>query len=162
MVHIREANDTDFEDIWTIFHAVVKRGDTYAFSPETTKEEAYDIWMKKPLVTYVAVSEENILGTYYLKPNQPGLGAHVCNAGFMVHPESQGQGTGKAMGEHALIESRNLGFKAMQFNCVVSTNTQAVELWKKLGFEIVGTLTKAFQHRQLGLLDAYVMYKLLD
>jgi len=112
MIQIREATDSDFDDIWTIFHAVVKRGDTYAFSPETIKEEAYDIWMKKPLVTYVAVSDENIIGTYYLKPNQPGLGAHVCNAGFMVHPESQEQGTGKAMGEHALMEARRLGFNA--------------------------------------------------
>lgn len=161
MIEIREAIDNDFDDIWTIFHSVVKKGDTYAFSPETTKEEAYDIWMKKPVATYAAASEGNISGTYFIKENQPGLGAHVCNSGFMVHPERQGQGIGKAMGEHALIEAVRLGFKAMQFNSVVSTNTRAVELWKKLGFDIAGTLPKAFQHRQLGLVDAYVMYKLL-
>jgi len=161
MSKIREATDTDFEDIWRIFHAVVKKGDTYAFSPETTKENAYDIWMKKPVATYVAVSEGNISGTYFIKENQPGLGAHVCNAGFMVRPDSQGQGIGKFMGKHALKEAVRIGFKAMQFNCVVSTNIQAVGLWKILGFDIAGTLPKAFQHRQLGLVDAYVMYKLL-
>ena len=162
MIEIREAIDNDFDNIWTIFHSVVKKGDTYAFSPETTKEEAYDIWMKKPVATYAAASEGNISGTYFIKENQPGLGAHVCNSGFMVHPERQGQGIGKAMGEHAMIEAVRLGFNAMQFNCVVSTNTRAVELWKKLGFDIAGTLPKAFQHRQLGLVDAYVMYKLLS
>jgi L-amino acid N-acyltransferase YncA len=116
MIEIRPASDADFEDIWRIFHAVVRQGDTYAFAPETTREQAYRAWMAPEVRTYVATVEDVIRGTYILKPNQPGLGAHVANAAFMVDPEAQGRGLGEAMGRHALAEARRLGYRAMQFN----------------------------------------------
>ena len=161
MIEIRSAKSTDFDAIWKIFHQVVSQGDTYVFSPDITKEEAHSIWMAPSVKTYVACMKEVILGTYILKPNQPGLGSHVANAAFMVDPSAQGQGFGKRMGEHAIDEARRLGYKAMQFNFVVSTNTGAVVLWQKLGFKIAGTLPGVFQHRELGLVDAYVMHRVL-
>ena len=112
-------------------------------------------------VCQVAVHEGEVAGTYYIKPNQPGLASHVCNAGFMVDSKVQGQGIGRALGEHSLVEARKLGFKAMQFNFVTTTNKRAVKLWLDLGFSIVGTLPKAFQHR-LGFVDVFVMYRFLE
>lgn len=128
MVKIRRADDTDFDGIWPIFHEIVSRGDTYAFSPDTDKTEAYEIWMLLPTATYVALQKEQIVGTYFIKPNQPGLGSHVCNAGFMVSAHARGRGIGRAMGEHSLVEAKKLCFTAMQFNLVVSTNEHAVKL----------------------------------
>jgi ribosomal protein S18 acetylase RimI-like enzyme len=101
------------------------------------------------------------VGTYILKPNQPALGSHVANAAFMVLPAARGSGVGRGMGEHCLAEGRRLGFRAMQFNFVVSTNEAAVRLWQQLGFHIVGTLAEAFRHSQLGFVDAYVMFRML-
>jgi ribosomal protein S18 acetylase RimI-like enzyme len=162
MLEIRRASDTDFDAIWEIFHEVVQGGDTVASPPETTKQEAYQTWMHTPTATYVALSETEIVGTYYLKPNHPGLGSHVCNAGYLVKAQARRQGVGRAMGLHSLEEARQLGFCAMQFNLVVATNQPAVKLWQDLGFSIIGTLPKAFNHRQLGLVDALIMYQLLD
>jgi L-amino acid N-acyltransferase YncA len=117
--------------------------------------------MKVPKATYVAEDEGQIIGTYYLKANQVGLGSHVCNAGYMVAHEAQGRGLGKAMCLDSQERAKSFGFKAMQFNLVVSTNP-AVQLWEKLGFEKVGQLTKAFHHQTLGYVDAFVMYKWLE
>ena len=158
----RMAAEQDFEPIWQIIHLVLQGGDTYAYPPELTREQAHGIWMEPPVRPYVCVESERIVGTYILKPNQPGLGSHVANGAFMVHPEFRGQGIGRQIGEHALEEARRLGFLAMQFNCVVSTNQGAVSLWQKLGFRIVGTLPQAFHHHQRGYVDAYVMYQWLD
>lgn len=158
---IRKAELSDFEEIWQIFHEVVRQGDTYAFSPDTGKAEAFEIWMKTPTATYVVFDGRSIVGTYYIKPNQPGLGAHVCNAGYMVSRNARRRGIGRAMCEHSQIEAAILGFRAMQFNLVVSTNQGAINLWQELGFTIIGTLPRAFQHKELGLVDAVVMYKLL-
>ncbi|MCA9835635.1 MAG: GNAT family N-acetyltransferase [Trueperaceae bacterium] len=158
---IREAQEQDFEAIWPIFHQIVKQGTTYAYAPETSRDEAFDLWMKLPKKTYVAELEGEIIGTYYLKANQTGLGSHVCNAGYMVSESAQGKGIGKAMCLHSQEQAMGLGFKAMQFNLVVSTNP-AVQLWEKLGFEKIGCLPKAFQHQRLGYVDAFVMYKWLD
>ena len=107
------------------------------------------------------IREGEILGTYYIKANQPGLGSHVCNCGYMVRASARGEGIGRAMCKHSLGEARKLGFKAMQFNLVVSTNTGAVKLWRDLGFDIIVTLPKAFNHRQKGFVDAFVMYQWL-
>jgi ribosomal protein S18 acetylase RimI-like enzyme len=109
----------------------------------------------------VAESGGQVVGTYILKPNQPALGSHVANAAFMVSPAARGLGVGKRMGEHCLVEARRLGFRAMQFNFVVSTNEAAVRLWQQLGFEIIGTLPEAFRHSQRGFVDAYVMFRTL-
>jgi L-amino acid N-acyltransferase YncA len=158
---IRRAGDADFDGIWEIFHAVVAKGDTYVYDPETTKEEARAIWMAPGISTYVALLNGEIAGTYVLKANQPGLGSHVANCGYMVHPSHGGRGLGRALCEHSLDEARGTGFLAMQFNAVVSTNERAVALWKKMGFSIAGTVPKAFQHRELGLVDLYVMHRFL-
>ena len=162
MLVIRRASDADFDAIWEIFYEVVQGGDTYPFLPEMTKEEAYQTWMQTPTATFVALAETEVIGTYYLKPNQPGLGSHVCNAGYMVKAQARGQGVGRAMCLDSLEEARQLGFRAMQFNLVVATNQPAVKLWQELGFSIVGTLPKAFNHRRLGFVDALIMYQLLD
>ena len=161
-MHIREATESDFEGIWPIFQAVVARGDTYVFSPAATRNDAFAYWFGPGVSSYVAEEDGRIIGMYKLIPNQRDRGAHVANASFMVSPEVRGQGVGKALGRHCLSEARKAGFKAMQFNFVVSTNTGAVDLWKKLGFRIVGTLPGAFQHVSLGYVDAYVMHRFLD
>lgn len=162
MLEIKLAQNDGFEAIWPVVHEVLRTGDTYPFAPETTREEAFQIWMKKPQATYVAYLDDEIVGTYYIKANQPGLGSHVCNAGYMVRAGARGKGIGKAMCKHSLGEARKLGFKAMQYNLVVSTNTGAVKLWQDMGFEIIGTLSKAFNHREKGFVDAFVMYQWLD
>lgn len=161
MLTIRRATASDWEDLWPIFHAVVRQGDTYAYDPETTKEEGRALWMSPQAATYVALRGEQAVGTYILRPSQPGLGSHVANAGYMVDPGEGGRGVGRAMCEHSLEEARQGGFLAMQFNFVVSTNTRAVALWEKMGFQIVGTLPRVFRHQTLGLVDAFVMHRFL-
>jgi L-amino acid N-acyltransferase YncA len=158
---IRKAEDADFDAIWLIFHDVVSGGDTYPFYPETTKEETRAIWMSPQVTPYVACLDEQIVGSYFIRANQPGLGSHVANAGYMVKREFHGKGIGRAMCEHSLAAARSAGFLAMQFNIVVSTNESAVALWKKMGFSIVGTLPQVFRHRELGLVDAFVMHRFL-
>ncbi len=159
MATIREATDRDRDAVWEIFHAVVAGGDTYVFEPETPRDQALAYWFDRGTRTYVAESDGRVVGTYVLRPNRPGLGSHVANASFMVSPSARGLGIGRAMGEHCLDEARRLGYRAMQFNFVVSTNEPAVRLWKRLGFTIVGTLPGAFRHRTLGFVDAYVMFR---
>jgi L-amino acid N-acyltransferase YncA len=158
---IRLATEEDWLAVWGIFRAVVEPGDTYSFAPETTEAEARRLWFLPPVRVYVAVIENALVGTYILKSNQPGLGSHVANAGFMVAPQARGKGVGRAMGKHALEEAHRLGFLAMQFNFVVSTNERAIALWKSLGFEIVGTVPNAFHHRERGMVDIHIMYRSL-
>jgi ribosomal protein S18 acetylase RimI-like enzyme len=120
-----------------------------------------DYWLGEDKHTYVAELEGEIVGTFYLKANQPDRGSHVVNAGYMVSPKSAGKGIGKAMAEFSFEEAKRLGFLAMQFNYVVKTNTPAVNLWKKMGFEIVGEVPEAFSHPKFGLTNVYVMYRKL-
>ena len=162
MLQIRQATAVDRDAIWDIFHAVVVQGDTYTFDPDISREEAHAYWLHPSNWCYVAEREGNVVGTYILRANQPGLGSHVANAAFMVSPQARGFGVGRAMGEHSLSEARRLGFLAMQFNFVVSTNEPAVRLWQQLGFKIVGTLPGVFRHREKGFVDAYVMFCSLD
>jgi L-amino acid N-acyltransferase YncA len=160
---IRKAIESDFESIWQIFKAVIELGDTYVFDPSTGQKDGFAYWFGEGITTYVAELEDHrIGGMYKLTPNQRDLGSHVANASFMVDPTSHGRGIGKAMGLHCLNEAKTLGYLALQFNFVVSTNQVAISLWKKLGFSIVGTLPKAFNHKKLGYVDAYVMYRFLD
>jgi len=159
MVEIREATAGDRDAIWDIFREVVTARDTYAFDPGMSRHDALGYWFQADTRTYVAESRGRILGTYILRPNQSGGGSHVANAAFMVASDARGQGIGRAMAEHCLSEARLLGFRAMQFNFVVSTNDSAVRLWQKLGFNIVGTLPGAFHHPEKGYVDVYVMFR---
>ena len=160
-MQIREATEADFEKIWPIFHQIASAGDTYAYPREVTKSEGKRLWMELPRKTYVAEKGEGILGTYYIKTNQAGPGNHVCNCGYMVPSSSRGKGVATAMCEHSQKVAVELGYEAMQFNFVASTNEGAVRLWRKLGFEIVGRLPKAFNHPSKGYVEALVMYKWL-
>jgi len=159
MIEIREATGGDRDAIWDIFREVVAARDTYAFDPGMSRHDALGYWFQADTRTYVAESRARILGTYILRPNQSGGGSHVANAAFMVASDARGQGIGRAMAEHCLSEARLLGFRAMQFNFVVSTNDSAVRLWQKLGFKIVGTLPDAFHHPEKGYVDVYVMFR---
>lgn len=161
IVNIRETTNGDFEAIWPIFHEIVAAGETYAYDPQTTKEDAFTLWMTLPHKTFVIEENGTVLGTYYLKRNQAGPGGHVCNCGYMVSPEARGKGLATSMCEHSQKTAIELGYKAMQFNLVVETNLGAIRLWRKLGFEIVGRLPKAFMHGNKGLVDALIMYKWL-
>jgi len=158
---IRLARQTDFPAMWEIFREVVQPGDTYVFAPDTPAEVAHEYFFGPGVQSWVADDGEAIVGMYKLIPNCRDLGSHVANASFMVHPRTQRRGIGRLLGEHCLAEARAAGFLAMQFNFVVSTNTRAVALWRALGFEIVGTLPRAFNHQALGLVDAFVMYRVL-
>ena len=134
---------------------------------ELSREHGFDAFaeleprLDEVVATYVAEDNGEILGTYYIKPNQPALGAHVCNCGYIVSENVRGKGIASEMCEHSQREALTLGFKSMQYNLVVSTNETAIHLWKKQGFEVIGTLPEAFRHPQLGLVDALVMYKIL-
>lgn len=161
IVTIRPAAEPDRDAIWEIFRAVVAAGDTYAFDPDISREGALAYWLHSANRCYVAEQDGKILGTYILRANQPGLGSHVANAAFMVAQDARGLGMGRALGEHCLDAARREGFRAMQFNFVVSTNGSALRLWQRLGFEIVGTLPGAFRHEEKGYVDAYVMFRSL-
>ena len=161
-MNIREATEKDFDAIWPIFSDIVSSGETYAYPEDTNKEEALKIWMHLPRKTYVVEEGDQIFGTYYIKTNQAGPGSHVCNCGYMVSSKARGRGLATAMCEHSQQVAAELGYKAMQFNFVASSNEGAVRLWSKLGFETVGRLPKAFNHPTQGYIDALVMYKWIN
>jgi len=160
-MNIREATKDDWDSIWPIFHEIVLAVETYAYEESTTKEQAEKIWLDAPRKTFVFEEDEKILGTYYLKTNQAGPGSHVCNCGYMVSSLARGKGLATSMCEHSQKIAVELGYKAMQFNFVASSNEGAVRLWSKLGFKTVGRLPKAFNHPSKGYVDALVMYKWL-
>jgi L-amino acid N-acyltransferase YncA len=172
VLNIRPARESDRDAIWEIVHEVIAAGDTYPFDPKMSREDALAYWFGTDTRTYVgeldclkqssSQTDQRLVGTYILKPNQSGSGGHVANAAFMVPSSARGQGIGRAMGEHCLSEARRLGFRAMQFNFVVSTNESAVKLWQQLGMKIVGTLPGAFRHPEKGYVDVYVMFRSLD
>lgn len=161
MIEIRKATEADQDSIWEIISAVISTGDTYAFAPDSSREKMLAYWCGKDKYTYVAVIENKVLGTFIMKDNQIDLGSHIANAGYMAHPSSGGMGIGKTMAQFSLEEARRLGYKAMQFNLVIKSNERAVKLWEKLGFSIIGEIPDAFQHRELGLTNAYIMYQKL-
>ncbi len=162
MITIRLFQAQDWTETWKVIEPVFRAGETYAFSPDITAEEAYKVWIEDPAATFVAInSNQAIGGSYYIKQNQPALGAHVCNCGYIVAEHARNQGLASLMCDHSQAQAVAMGFLAMQYNLVVSTNKSAVRLWKKHGFEIIGTLPRSFRHYRLGLIDAHVMYKLL-
>ena len=161
-MEIRRAAESDFEAMWPVFRDVIATGDTYVFSPDTPRDDAFAYWFGPGVASYVAEAEGRIVGMYKIVQNHRDLGSHIANASFMVAPSYSGRGVGRHMGWHALGEARQAGFLGMQFNFVVSTNAAAVALWQSLGFAIVGTLPKVFRHAALGYVDAYVMYRSLE
>jgi len=163
MLSIRRFEPTDWPLLWPILRTTFASGDTYTFPPNCTEAEIYKAWVEQPLASYVATSVSGaLLGTYVLKPNQPGLGGHVCNCGYVVAADARGRGIAAAMCEHSQTEAVRLGFRSMQFNLVVASNTVAVRLWQKLGFRIVGTVPEAFLHSTHGYVGAHVMFKPLE
>jgi L-amino acid N-acyltransferase YncA len=159
VLRIRESRDSDRDAIWEVFRGVIAAGETYPIDPNIPREQGLAYWFKHSAHVFVAENESGIVGSYTLHQNQAAGGAHVANAGFIVGKSARGEGIGRAMGEHCLNEARRLGFRAMQFNFVVSTNESAVKLWQNLGMKIVGTLPRAFKHPTRGYVDVYVMYQ---
>ncbi len=160
-MEIRQATVDDLDAMWDIFQSVIAAGDSLPFSDDFDRETFRSHWFGAQS-SYVAVDESGVLGMYKFGANYPGLGAHVASATYLVHPAAQGRGIGRTLVQHSLAKAESDGFLAMQFNFVVSSNAPAVELYKKLGFTIAGTLPKAFKHKRLGLVDAYVMYRFLQ
>lgn len=158
---IKEISKSDFESFWPTFLDIIQAQETYAIDPDLNLEQAYSLWCEQPLKSLVYVENDTVLGTYYLKQNAMGPSSHICNCGYMVSNEARGKGIARRLCEHSQKMALELGFDAMQFNNVVSTNRIAASLWEKLGFSIVGTLPKAYRHGQLGFVDSYVMYKWL-
>ena len=160
MITIKPFSNDDWSDVWAMLHPVFKAAETYAFNPEMTEEEAYAIWIELPKATYVAIDEsKSIVGTYYIKTNFQGPGSHVCNCGYIVSSQARGRGIASAMCRHSQEKAPQLGYRSMQFNSVVSTNKDAIHLWKKLGYQVVGTLPGVFNHPKFGFVDALVMFK---
>ncbi len=161
-VIVRPATDGDWPDIWPIIEAVVRGGETYAYPRDLTEAAARAIWMQTtPGVTLVAADGDQVLGTAKVTPNQMGPGSHVANASFIVRPAARGRGVGRLLGEAALDWARSAGFRAIQFNAVVETNTSAVALWRSLGFDIIGTVPEAFEHPTRGFVGLHVMHRRL-
>ena len=159
-MEIRSATPADAAAIWSIIGPVIRAGETYALDRDTTEEEAIAYWMGEDRETFVAEGDEGeVLGTYYLKANQAGGGRHVANCGYMTSEAATGRGVARAMCAHSLDRARERGFRAMQFNFVVSTNERAVRLWESMGFEVVGRLRQAFEHPKAGFVDALVMWR---
>lgn len=157
---IRRATPADFDAIWPLLRDVFRANDTYAVDPQISKDDAVAYWTGGA-DCYVAQDASGIVGTYYIKTNQPGGGGHICNCGYIVAPDAQGRGLAAQMCEHSQVQARALGYRAMQFNFVLASNEGAVRLWHRLGFATVGTIPDAFAHPTLGFVDAYVMHKRL-
>jgi ribosomal protein S18 acetylase RimI-like enzyme len=151
----------DADSVWRILESVIRAGETYALPADMNREAAFAYWCGPTHRTFVAELKGRVVGTYYLRPNQQGGGAHVANCGYMTAADSSGKGVARAMCEHSMEVARQHGFRAMQFNCVVSSNVRAVRLWESLGFETLCRLPEAFQHPTLGYVDALVMFRRL-
>lgn len=159
---IRTAQKEDWSSLWEILLPVFRQGETYPYPMDISEKDAFTCWMETPETSFLVQDEKGkIMGTYYIKPNQPGLGSHVCNCGFAVSEKFRGKGIARMMCAHALQEARSMGYHAMQFNFVISTNTVAVNLWKKMGFDLVGVLPLAFHKRGEEYVDALVMFQSL-
>lgn len=156
---VRPATAADADALWTILEPVIRAGETYTLDRDMTREQALAYWCRADKQTFVFEDAGAVLGTYYLRANQAGGGAHVCNCGYMTAPHASGKGVARQMCENSLDRARAQGFRAMQFNFVVSTNTRAVALWQSFGFVEVGRLPLAFAHPTHGLVDALVLHR---
>jgi len=158
---IRLYTAVDADAVWRILEPVIRGGETYPLPRDLSREQALAYWREDGHEVFVAEDAESIVGTYYMRANQPGGGDHVANCGYMTAPEARGRGVACAMCAHSLEQAKERGFRAMQFNFVVSTNAPAVALWQSCGFKIIGALPEAFHHPALGFVDAYVMFRKL-
>ncbi|NNJ67766.1 MAG: GNAT family N-acetyltransferase [Boseongicola sp.] len=154
-VQIRPATTSDEDAIWSMLEPVFRAGDTYAIDPDITRADALRYWFAAQ--TYITDG-----GTYYIRPNQMGGGDHVCNAGFVTAAQASGRGVARAMLAHALSEAKTLGFDAMQFNFVLASNTRAIDIWQRAGFNQIGRIPQAFRHPRDGKVDALILHKFLD
>lgn len=161
MFEIRQALASDDASIWSIIGPVIRAGETYTLPRDMKESEAVRYWTASDRHTFVAAETGRVVGTYYLRTNQLGGGSHVANCGYMTEAGARGKGVARAMCEHSLAEARKLGFLAMQFNFVVSTNERAVRLWLSMGFEVVGRLPLAFRQPTGDYVDALVMSRTL-
>ena len=156
---IRPATIEDWPQIWPFWREIVDAGETYAYPPDLTSEQARDLWLYEPPgQTVVLVDDDQVLGSATMGPNRPGRGAHVGTASFMVSSAARGRGVGRQLAEYVVQWHRDQGYRGIQFNAVVETNTAAVHLWQTLGFEIIGTVPAAFESREHGLVGLHVMY----
>jgi L-amino acid N-acyltransferase YncA len=162
-MEIREAVAEDWPKIWPFMRDIVRAGETYTYPRDESENTAREIWMATALPnrTLVAVEGDTVLGTAKMGPNHRGPAAHIGTASFMVAPEHGGKGVGRALGQHVIDQARADGFRAIQFNAVVETNTRAVHLWQSLGFEIIGTLPEAFHHPTKGYVGLHIMFRRL-
>jgi ribosomal protein S18 acetylase RimI-like enzyme len=161
MLTVRAARPDDADAIWTILEPMIRAGDTYTLPREMSREAALAFWFASGHEVFVAEEDGGLVGTYFLRANQAGGGSHVANCGYVTAARAAGKGVARAMCGHSLEHAKSRGFRAMQFNFVVSSNERAVRLWKSFGFEIVGRLPEAFRHPSGNYADAYVMYRLL-
>ncbi|WP_306016862.1 GNAT family N-acetyltransferase [Oceanicaulis sp. MMSF_3324] len=151
----------DADPVWAILEPMLRAGETYAMPRDWSRKDALAYWLGADKHAFVAEDESAVLGVYYLRTNQMGGGAHVCNCGYVTAPNAQGRGVARAMAEHSFETARALGYRAMQYNFVVATNERAIGLWRSYGFEVVGALPGAFDHPKLGYVDALVMFRTL-
>ena len=158
---IRPATKDDAAAIWSIIGPTIRAGETYPLARSMSEDDALGYWLSSDKETFVAEEDGVILGTYYMSPNQAGGGKHVCNCGYMTGTAATGRGIARQMCLHSLNHARGRGYRAMQYNFVVSTNESAVRLWQSLGFEVVGRLPLAFNHPTHGYVDALVMFQSL-
>ena len=159
---IRPAAVTDADAIWDILRPMIRAGGTYPLPRDMPRDEALAYWFSPEHDVFVGDEGGAVVGTYYLRANQKGGGSHVANCGYVTEASASGRGVGRAMAEHSLAHARRRGFRAMQFNFVVSSNERAVRLWQTLGFQIAGRLPEAFHHPTRGFVDALVMYRSLE
>jgi ribosomal protein S18 acetylase RimI-like enzyme len=160
-MEIRRAQHSDARAIADIILPVFREGSTYTIDPSISEADALAYWLSADKETFVAEVDGALIGTYYMRANQAGGGRHVCNCGYVTDGRATGRGIARAMCQHSLAHARSRGYRAMQFNFVVSTNERAVRLWQSLDFEIVGRLPGAFRHPTQGFVDALVMYRTL-
>jgi ribosomal protein S18 acetylase RimI-like enzyme len=161
LIAIRPAGPDDFDLIWPLLRGVFAAGDTYAVDPHMSRDQARDYWMGQGKSVFVAETGGHVIATYYIKANQAGAGAHICNCGYIVDPSARGQGIAAQLCLHSQAHAQHLGYRAMQFNFVLASNAGAVRLWRKLGFATIGTIPDAFEHPTDGMVDAFIMHKKL-
>jgi len=159
LISVRQVTAEDWPSIWPIFHAVVTAGDTYAYPDDLTSDQARELWTEPaPGRTVVALADDRIVGTAKMGPNRGGRGAHIATASFMVDPSTRGLGTGRTLGRYVIEWATQHGYRGIQFNAVVETNSPAVTLWQDLGFRVIGTVPQAFEHPTQGYVGLHVMF----